>query len=251
MEICGPEPSMRERVVPVENMQLMFHYGNPFAVCQPDHSAVSQPRSIISGLSNTYADVITQGPSGVIFVEFEPAGACRFFRFPLVELENKSIDLADIFNREMKVVEDKLSCAATVEAKIEVIELFLLNQFVLIPAHDEALINKGLRIIEREKGQLTAAGLAGELCVSSRTLERKFALYIGMSPGHYCKLFRFRKILGGFGARKNINLTEYACRNGYFDQSHFIHDFKMYSGYTPREFLSAYPDFDPHSNSGE
>jgi AraC-like DNA-binding protein len=60
---------------------------------------------------------------------------------------------------------------------------------------------------------------------------------------------RFHGILQDFSINKNMYLTEYAYRNGYFDQSHFIRDFKTYSGYTPKEFVTKYPDFNINADS--
>jgi AraC-like DNA-binding protein len=71
-------------------------------------------------------------------------------------------------------------------------------------------------------GQIPAAELANRLSVTSKTLERKFAAYIGKTPRQYSKLIRFRQILKDISSIKNVTLTEHAFRNGYFDQSHFI-----------------------------
>jgi len=244
METDFTESCIKERVIPVESLQLMFHYRHPFAVCQPDGLLSRQPRSIVSGLSSTYSDVTTLGESGVIFVAFKPAGACHFFRFPLLEMEDKTIGLADLFSREIRQTEEQMYNAKTTEERISVVERFLLDRYSPISVYDEALINNGIRLIQESSGHLSAARLAQRLSVTSKTLERKFAAYIGKTPGHYAKLIRFRQILAGFDSNKKLSLTEHAFMNGYFDQAHFIHDFKKYSGYTPSEFLAAYPNFD-------
>lgn len=243
MEITASEAKLQERVIPIENIQLMFHYKKPFAVCRPDQTFLQQPYTILSGLANTFSDVTTQGESGVIFVEFLPAGACPFFKFPMSELENKSIDLTDALGQEVRQVEEQLYNASTVNDKISLVEQFLLKNFSPIALHDYLLVQKGIKIIMKHGGQIPAAALASSLAVSAKTLERKFAAYVGKTPRQFGKLIRFRKILADFSMVKNINLTEYAYRNGYFDQSHFIRDFKMYSGYTPKEFLLKYPEF--------
>jgi AraC-like DNA-binding protein len=249
METDSSESCIKERVIPVESLQLMFHYRLPFAVFQPDGSLRRQPRSVLSGLSSTYSDVTTLGESGVIFVAFKPSGACHFFRFPLLEMKDKSIDLADIDNRGFRQTEEQIYGAKTTEERISVVEKFLLDRYSPISVYDEALINNGIRLIQESSGHISAAGLAQRLSVTSKTMERKFAAYIGKTPGQYAKLIRFRRILAGFDGKQKLSLTEHAFMNGYFDQAHFIHDFKKYSGYTPREFLTAYPNFDVNEYS--
>ncbi|MBE0654283.1 MAG: hypothetical protein IH594_10830 [Bacteroidales bacterium] len=96
MESGPSEINVTERVIPTGNIQLMFHYKKPFIVCHPDRSQTRQGQSIISGLSGSYCDVTTTGETGVIAVEFFPAGASHFFSFPMDEVENQSVALADI-----------------------------------------------------------------------------------------------------------------------------------------------------------
>jgi AraC-like DNA-binding protein len=243
METDVSEGNIVERVIPTENVQLMFHYRNPFVVFHGNNIPSKQPRTIISGLSNTYSDVSTVGEAGVVFVHFLPAGACHFFRFPLSEIENQSLDLSDIFNAEIKQVEEMLFHAKTMQEKVRVIEDFLMRKYSPILKHDQLLIGKGIQLIKQNRGQMTAIRLCEKLSVTPKSLERKFSNHLGKTPKQYIKLIRFQETLNDFSMHKNIHLTEYAYRNGYFDQSHFIHDFKTYSGYTPKEFVEKYPDF--------
>ena len=249
METDALESDISERVVPVDNIQLMFHYKKPFKVKSPDNAFLQQPRSVITGLNNTYSDVSTQGEAGVVFVEFFPAGAGHFFDFPLNHIENISINLNDIIKSSIMEVEDMLQLKDSPEEKAQVIEGFLLKRFAPIPSHDFKIVNAGIKIIKEHKGQVNVKSLSGKLSVTTKSLERKFSQFIGKTPKQFIKLIRFREILSDFDNNKNINLTEYAYRNGYFDQSHFIHDFKIYSGLTPKEFLIRYckeTDSPPH-----
>lgn len=243
MESDNFEEDVMERVIPTENIQLMFHYKNPFVVFQTNDSAIKQPRSIISGLSDNYFDVSTAGETGVVFISFHPTGACHFFNFPLSEIENLSVDLADIFNSEIKKIEELLYLKSSINEKVAVIENFLINRYCPIPLHDGLLIQKGIEIVKNYKGQTNAKYLSDCLYTSPKTLERKFAKYLGKTTKQIIKLIRFQGVLQDLSVNKNINLTEYAYRNGYFDQSHFIKDFKTYCGYTPKDFLTKYPDF--------
>jgi len=141
MESGVAEGNIMERVIPTENVQLMFHYGNPFGVCKPDKTVIRQPRSIVSGLTNNYADVTTMGEVGVVFVSFYPTGACHFFPFPLSEIENIDVDLSDIFNAEIREVEEKLFLTKSMEEKKVVIENFLVNRFKPVVSYDSLLIH--------------------------------------------------------------------------------------------------------------
>ena len=241
MESEGAGEDITERVVPTENVQLMFHYKDPFTALLGENKPVIQPRSIISGLSDGYSDVSTHGETGVIFIAFRPAGACYFLGFSLAEIENRDFDMADLFGNEIKRIDELLFLSDTTGQKAKIIDDFLISRFSPIPAYDGLLINKGIEIIQTLGGQINAAALAERLATTSKSLERKFSEYVGKTPKQYGKLVRFQRILAAFGEDKRLDLTECAYRNGYFDQSHFIRDFRSYTGYAPGEFLEQYP----------
>lgn len=243
METDALEGNIVERVIPTENVQLMFHYRNPFVVVKSETVTERQPRTIISGLTNTWSNVSTFGQAGVIFVEFYPAGACHFFNFPLSEIQNQSIDLSDIFRDEITQVEEELFENKTIQGKVAVIENFLMGKYSPILHHDQLLICQGVQLIKQNRGQFSANVLAEKLMVTTKSLERKFSGLLGKTPKQYIKLVRFRETLNDFSRQKNRPLTEFAYRNGYFDQAHFIRDFKSFSGYTPGEFAAKYPEF--------
>jgi AraC-like DNA-binding protein len=238
------DADVMERVIPTENIQLMFHYKNPFVVFHSNDSVIKQPRSTISGLSDNFSDVSTNGETGVVFISFHPTGACHFFNFPLSEIENQSVDLMDIFNSEIRQIEELLYLKNTLKEKVAVIEHFLIRRYSPIPKQDGFLIQKGVEIVKTCKGQTNAKYLSDYLYTSPKTLERKFAKYLGKTTKQLIKLIRFQEVLHSFSCVNELSLTEQAYNNGYFDQSHFIHDFKSYTGYTPKEFSAKYPDFD-------
>ena len=249
MESDIHDADVMERVIPTENIQLMFHYKNPFVVFHSNKTVKKQPRSIISGLSDYYSDVSTYGETGVVFISFHPTGACHFFNFPLSEIENQSVDMTDLFNAEIRQMEELLYEKNTIKQRVAVIEQFLLSRFAPIPSYDSLLIQKGVELVKNCKGQTNAKYLSGCLFTTPKTLERKFSKYLGKTTKQVIKLMRFQEILHDLSVNKNVSLTERAYNNGYFDQSHFIHDFKSYTGYTPKEFYTKYPDFNINGES--
>ena len=242
MESDPGERDVQERVVPTESIQLMFHYGNPFVFCHEDHSVTRQPQSVISGLAHSFLDVSTCGAAGVAFVRFFSAGACHFFRFPLYEIENGSFNLCDVWNGAVRELEDCLCEALSVSARVQALDSFLLTHFSPISAFDAALVRAGVDCIRKNRGQISSRDLSRELAVTSKTLERKFAAYVGKTPKQFSKVIRFQQTIADLTSRGDRLLTDQAFENGYCDQSHFIKDFKAFSGYTPREFLVRYPE---------
>ncbi len=230
-----------ERVIPTTNIELMFHYKNPFVSQKNSGPAASQPRSFMSGLKNDFVDVSTNGDSGVIAVSFYPFGACNFFRFPMLEIEDKTADLSDIDNAGFILIEEQLYESRNLHERIALIEKYLLTRFRPVASYDLRLMKEGLRLLNSRKGQLEIQSLSSHLCLTEKSLQRKFNTFIGKSPKKFARIVRFQEIIRCLSENSNRSLTEIAMDNGYFDQAHFIRDFKSLSGFSPKEFLLRYP----------
>lgn len=237
LETSDDEGEVCERVIPQGNLQLMFHYRLPFVVKTEGSLVLTQPRSLVTGMSNSSFDVSTCGESGVIAVSFYPVGACQFFRFSLDELENKSLDLRDIFYKQIAEVEEKLAEAENMSGRICIIEQFLLSRFKPVREADFLMVRQGVELIRQNKARLSTSDLSDYLWTSPKSLERKFASLLGKTPKQYMRLWRFQEIAKVLSKSRNIDFLDCMFRYGYFDQPHFIKDFKSFSGYTPSEFI--------------
>lgn len=175
-----------------------------------------------------------------MLVTFYPNGAFHFFDFILSEIENSSVDLSNIFCKQVAKAEELLFLKKSMAERVSVIENFLLKRYSPIPVYDSLIILKGIEVIKNSKGQATALSLSNYLSVSPKSLERKFSQYLGKTPKQIIKLIRFQTVVSDLSVNLDMNLTEYAYLNGYFDQAHFIKDFKALSGYTPKEFRDRY-----------
>lgn len=241
LEADADEPEVTERIIPTGYPELMFHYKDPFLVKIPDAEPALQPYSIISGISNSFADVSTRGAAGVIAVSFYPWGACHFFNFPLSELQNQSVHLKDVLGREAVELEEQLNIASGLRERVAIVETFLLSLFHPRPEHENRMICSATKLIGQAEGQISLPQLSSSVGTSPRNLERKFSSLLGTSPKQYIRIVRFNAVVQGLWRRNHKYLTDFAYNNGYFDQSHLIREFRSFSGYTPREFLTAYP----------
>lgn len=230
---------VQERVVPTGNIEIIFHYRKPFCSISSRGVSFTQPRSMISGVKNSWFDVRTTGESGALAVTFLPGAAANFFNLPMMELEGRSLHLADTLNHtQVLTIEDQLAEASGLTERIRIIEGFLIKKLRPFKAFDQHLIQKGVCYILKHKGQIKARELAQNLCVTPKTLERKFACYVGSSPKQFIKILRFYRAMSNLTSANTGSLTQHALANGYFDQAHFIKDFKSYAGFTPKEMLS-------------
>ena len=99
-------------------------------------------------------------------------------------------------------------------------------------------MEEAVKIIEQSKGQIRTRALAQEVCLGIKQFERIFSNHVGLNPKKYISIVRFQQVLQMSKKQANTDLCQLAFDNGYYDQSHFIHDFKRITDVAPREFFS-------------
>ncbi|WP_460946201.1 helix-turn-helix domain-containing protein [Spirosoma daeguense] len=106
---------------------------------------------------------------------------------------------------------------------------FLLSQ--LKSKKNDKLISEAVKIIYQKKGSIQIKELNKILAISQSPFEKRFRALVGTSPKKFASIVRFNAVLNSLGTTKT--LTEISYENNFFDQAHFINDFKKYTGDTP------------------
>ena len=95
-----------------------------------------------------------------------------------------------------------------------------------------------VELIKQTHGNISVHQMSSEACLCRKQFERVFAEHVGISPKQYLKIIRFQFVLFQKQQNNDLNMTELSYDSGYFDQSHFINDFKSFSGMTPKQYFS-------------
>ena len=123
----------------------------------------------------------------------------------------------------------------SVDSMIRRTEIYLLKSL-----HDNKIdmsyINMAAQLIRNTKG-IKIDDLSNRVFISKRQLEREFKSKIGISPKHYLRITRLNEVLRFLSNNQSMDLTSVAYHCGYFDQAHFIHDFKRITGKKPTIFI--------------
>ena len=175
-----------------------------------------------------------------IGVRFKPGGGAAFFRLPLHELTDSSLELRALWGRSAGELADQQAGAITLHDKIARLEACLLSRLDRLPALDTTL-QTALTAVQDTRGAISITDLRTSLALSERQLERIFHHHTGLSPRQFVRLTRFRHGLALL-RQPARSLTNVAHHAGYYDQAHFIHDFKALAGITPRDYRREQQD---------
>ena len=128
--------------------------------------------------------------------------------------------------------------AGDTRARIAIIEEFLLNRLIDQGTIDN-IVQTTIETMFATKGSSAIKAILKDDVSKRRQLEREFKGKIGISPKQLAKVIRLQSALKRILNRQSETLTEIAYESEYYDQAHFIRDFKEFTGTTPRKFLRS------------
>lgn len=225
---------------PIGCPQLIFHKKKPLYI--PELKSY-QPILSISGQVNYPAHLSSDGNTNMITIVFQPYALAAFLHLPISLLHNLEISGYDLENKQLNELATRIFDCEDEFLCIDIIEQWLLTTIINTPNKKVAYNLKRITAALNElllKPETSVNSLADIACLSKKQFERLFYTTVGSLPKEYARIVRFQKSLKLLQhCSDNINFTQIAYQSGYADQSHYIREFKQFSGYTPSELLNV------------
>jgi AraC-like DNA-binding protein len=228
----------KQRIVPDGCMEMIFHYGDRYRQYTGSNGNIIQPACFVFGQITSPLEIEPTGRTGIFAVRFHPDGFTPFATMPVKEMENSAIALQKMFGHEGLQLEAAMLAPVDTMQRIMIIEKFLLQQ-LSTPQATDRITRAGVDALLQVNGAVSVNTLSEQLHISRRQLERRFADAIGISPKQMAKIIRLQAALKMLRQQPTLSLTALAHENGYYDQAHFIKDFKEFTGMPPGEFYAG------------
>jgi len=196
----------------------------------------SYRHAVISGARTGCFVIDTAQEDRVFGMQFLPGGSFPFFREPASEISNQSVDLACLWGRAANELRERLLSAAHRNEMFRVAEQFLLHQLAR-PLGLHPAVSFAREKFSRRHA-VSMASIADEIGLSQRRFIQLFEQQIGLTPKAFFRVQRFQRILQMVHGAQGIEWVQVALDCGYYDQAHFIHDFRGFSGMTPTQYVA-------------
>lgn len=171
-------------------------------------------------------------------ISFYVGEAYPFLAVPLAELRNETALLDALDRPALLRLHARLWEARTLPDRIALLEAWLLDRLSLDKPRD-VLVPASLAHLRRAGGALPIPQLARQLGISQRQLERLYQCQVGMSPKQYAQLVRVETARLALRQMPPHTTTALAHNLGFYDQSHFIREFRAIIGMTPYHYMKS------------
>jgi len=195
------------------------------------------PAVIALGLcDHRVADLLDYSHHAMFRVVFEPTGFYRLFHLSPWDLRNYAHDGRDVLDADIVGLEARLLEACEFAQRVRIVEDVLLRRL------DCALPRSGMQHaadqLIRSQGCGNLPGLAASLGLSDSSWRRHFITQIGVAPKRYLRMLRFHHAVALKRDVPGLSWTDVCQEAGYYDQSHFIAEFRELGGAAPSRFMT-------------
>ncbi len=231
------EMEIEDTVFPSGNMEFIFNLGTGIWKSEVDNTFHKTPPIELWGQLTQPLNIQAQGKNQMLGIRFFSHSAAHFLQEELWEFNNQIADLQDLLGNSAKMLHEQLLNVPNLNKRIQLIEHFLISRMALTQKKSAkiALVSQIMKDMKQNSFSDKVETVASRYDITSRHLQTLFLQSTGVTPKLFGKINRFQHSLGLIN-QKDTSLTDIAYEAGYFDQSHFIREFKSFTGVTPSSY---------------
>lgn len=222
----------RQKIIPDGYPELIFHYGDPYRISISGEWE-QQSKYLVAGQIRNHFYLENTGSSGMIGIKLQPAALHELFGLVMAPLTDQVIPFEEVFPDQLPALNRVLEALPDHEQVIALIEQWLSALPVYTVSNP---VRRALCLIFEKKGMVEVSELVIRSGVVERHLQRLFKRQVGVSPKFYCRIVRFSYIFQLI-EEKDFSWAHVAFKSGFSDQSHFIKNFKEFTGEDPTKYL--------------
>ena len=239
----------KERVLPDGSAQLIVNLRDDITrVYDRDNTDVCHTFGgcVVSGARSGFAVIDTAEQTSVLGVHFRHGGAFPFLGHPLSELRDLHVSIDVLWGAAGVDLRNRVMEAGTPDAKFRVLERILLARARGCLTRNPA-VEFALKQFHNISSVGSTSSVIGQIGMSKRRFIQIFDERVGLTPKLYCRVRRFQDALRLIATGREVEWADLALDCGYFDQAHFIHDFKNFSGLNPLAYLQLKTEHANHA----
>jgi AraC-like DNA-binding protein len=226
-----------DKFIPRLGEAMLFHFRDVSQILK-DGRFVPFPRVFFLRQQKGY-DYIEPGQnSDILIVRFKPGAIFQLFNISPLEFSFEYKDASLAYGNEVNILYELMAEEANIDNRIHHLESFFTGKrSSIIPSVKTETVTKAVDLIMKRNGCITVSELTSLLSVEERSLRRYFHYQVGISVKLFIRLVKFNNIILELIKNPTTEMMDIVTKFGYFDQTHFINDFKDIYGETPFSFL--------------
>lgn len=224
---------VREKIIPDGYPEIIFHYGDHY---KTNINGVwqNQGLDLIAGQIKNHFFLENSGVSKMFGIKLQPWVLAELFDIDMFELTDKVIEVPDKILKTLQPVKKICTSSLSFDEKVTRTENWF-SEFIAKLNFEATKGQEAVELIINNNGKVELKSIQDKIGISDKSLERYFKKNIGLSPKYYSRVIRFAYIFKLINSDE-IDWSDIAFLTGFYDQSHFIKNFKEFTGEDPSKY---------------
>ncbi|QSE98187.1 helix-turn-helix domain-containing protein [Fulvivirga lutea] len=226
------QDSFEQKVVPDGYPELIFHFGDNYEIKLFEKWEL-QDKWLFSGQISNHFYLRNQGVINMLGIKLQPWTPKLLFGLNMSDFTDRVVPASEVNSIQLNALKDVIQALSTSHFDHKKLEQFFM-QLTTNFKEDGLFINSVQKIID-SRGQIKIEELIEQSAMSRRSLERKFIDVIGLPPKYFARIIRFNNIFK-LMQEGDSSWCQVAVNSGYYDQAHFIKEFRKFTGEKPSSY---------------
>lgn len=232
----GSTEFARSKILPDGRCFLIFNLGGEHAVLPAGGAPRPYRRAWFSGLHDEHLQIESTTWSHLVGMRLRPEGAFRLMAAPMHAFAGRVYESDEVFGPVLEGLAQRLAACASAAGRFALMQAWALRRL-----QDgrgwHPNVCAAMQRLAQDGGRMRVHALARELGVSHKHLIHQFHEQVGMAPKRVARIIAFNRVLARLGGAAPKDWAAIAHEAGYYDQPHFLREFRRFTGSTPREYL--------------
>ncbi len=234
-----------ERLIPDGTVNLILELNDKPQFIYDNQKLAEQKKythSWVSGMQSGYISISSGIQTAMMVVQFKPSAAYSILHLPVNELNDLVIDAELVFGSSVDDLRNGIIDQKDIDQKFDWASKWLINRAksMSIP---EAVIQYAVEETMLNPTSTAIKEIVDKTGYSQRHFIQLFKKHVGLTPKQYHRIIRFNQVLGKIDLGEKVDWTQLSYDCGYYDQAHFIKEFKYFSGFNPKKFMKEKGEF--------
>lgn len=195
-----------------------------------------------SGLRTEPITIPAGNKSEMMVISFKKGKAAPFFPFPMEEIADSVVDADLVWGTDFGLLREQVLSTPDISERFRIVEDFLIREFQSQMAVNPCIAYAIGEMTSRPDA-VSIARMNAQIGYSQKHFAEMFRRHVGVTPKAYLKIMRFQKAVTEIDRTSDPDWGQIALECGFYDQSHFINDFKHFSGFTPDHYTTIHTHY--------
>ena len=195
-----------------------------------------------SGLRTEPITIPSGNNAAMMVISFKKGMAASFFPFPMDEIADSVVDADLVWGSDFGLLRERLLETKDTDQRFRLVEEFLVTKF-----RSQLEINPGVEFAINEMRShpdaINIGRMNAKIGYSQKHFTHLFRSQVGVTPKSYLKIMRFQKAIREIEKARSVDWGKISQDCGFYDQSHFINNFKTFSGFTPEQYAQIQTNY--------